>query len=120
MAGVESWREFARRLEAAGHVVSHTTVTKYGDDPTSQPRAGFLAAVCEEFDVSPEWLLTGEGEMRWARGNRRAMARAVIAEWLESRLAEVVDVERAPSLGLRSPREEDGSNNGAAMPEVGS
>ncbi|MCK8600148.1 helix-turn-helix domain-containing protein [Desulfoferrobacter suflitae] len=53
--GDMSIREFARKL---GFV--HTTVHAYvqgGRVPTAE----FIVRVCEQFDISPRWLLTGQG-----------------------------------------------------------
>lgn len=58
LRGHENQTDFGTRFGA-----SRNTVMRY-ENETSQPDASFLVALCEHYDVGPNWLLLGEGEMR--------------------------------------------------------
>lgn len=80
-----SSRKFAERLTKAGYAVSHAAVLGYEKEeggPESVP-GDYLAAVCDAFGVSPEWLLLGVGPRERAGEDAESPARLIAADLLE-------------------------------------
>ena len=60
-----SQKELALKLE-----MHEQTIIKY-EQGKRVPDANFLYAICKLLNVSPGWLLTGEGEMKVGQGGER-------------------------------------------------
>ena len=69
-----SMRKFAERL---GVSVSTVSLIEKGERELQTPLA---KAICKEFDVSEEWLMTGKGEMRLPEDDVGAKLMAILIE----------------------------------------
>lgn len=58
---------------------------------SASPRVDFIAAVCERFNVSADWLVMGVGPMRPEDRHREALRHASAAD-IFARVAELVEV----------------------------
>lgn len=91
-------RPFAERVKEAGYPVSYGAVSNYEREagPEKIP-AGYLAAVCEAFRVSPEWLLLGVGPRERAGEDAESPARHLAADMLEDLAAQLRREAGAPA-----------------------
>lgn len=77
-------RPFAERVTEAGYKVSYGAVSAYErEEGTEKIPAGYIAAVCDAFGVSPEWLLLGVGPRERAGEDAESSARLLAADLLE-------------------------------------
>src|SRR3982751_5841133 len=107
------------RLSAA---IGHLAVRHIGDKPGINPEhvnrylrghppsAEFVAAICQSFDISADWLLMGRGPMRASDTRRQTLRETGAPELLSAlsvsvqRLVERVDrAEVAMQAGMPAP-----------------
>ena len=76
-------RRFAERVSDAGYAISHAAVSDYERGEARVP-AEYVAAVARAFDLSPAWILAGEGDMHPVEPDAKAAALDAIAEIVQS------------------------------------
>ncbi|MGD9692001.1 MAG: helix-turn-helix domain-containing protein [Phycisphaerales bacterium] len=111
----DSWREgFATRLKLAmgDHSIADfarligwhpETVRRYLTGET-RPPAVFLAKLCDQLPLSPDWLLLGRGPMLRLDRDQGVLDSASLDEIL-IRLKEFIESPRKPTGGKKSPFE---------------